>query len=66
MNRRTHACTHVHTDTYTHTYTHIKTYTEFMLSPSAVPLALFNNGVWLYGKQFWKGNLRKVICVFFC
>ncbi|KAJ9504884.1 hypothetical protein QJQ45_028653, partial [Haematococcus lacustris] len=23
------------------------------------PLSLFTNGVWLHGKQFWAGNMRK-------
>ncbi len=28
--------------------------------PPAVPLALFSNGAFLYGKKFWEGNVKKV------
>lgn len=31
-----------------------------MITNCTVPLALFSNGVWLYGKKFWRGNIRKV------
>lgn len=26
----------------------------------AVPLALFSNGIFLHGKRFWEGNVKKV------
>jgi hypothetical protein len=65
----TYAYTHRHTrDTITHmTRAHIHTQdmiAQYVTHPSAVPLTLFSNGVWIYGKQFWKGNVRKVVpCV---
>ncbi|KAL6750450.1 hypothetical protein V8C86DRAFT_3031017 [Haematococcus lacustris] len=30
-----------------------------LMANTAVPLSLFTNGVWLHGKQFWAGNMRK-------
>mmetsp|Transcript_10038 Transcript_10038/g.27425 ORF Transcript_10038/g.27425 Transcript_10038/m.27425 type:complete len:888 (+) Transcript_10038:208-2871(+) len=36
-----------------------------LIAGTTVPLSLFNNGVWLYGKQFWKGNIRKFLVVMF-
>lgn len=31
-----------------------------LLAQTTVPLALFANGVFLYGRRFWHGNVRKV------
>jgi len=34
-----------------------------MLTNTCVPLALFSNGVWLHGKRFWEGNVKKGLII---